>query len=121
MSHDNWYDDNGEEAGRLVPLYVLVNGRTTPRNTTLDLATQVIALPVDSLTLEPEYQDIINRSGDWISVAEIAAYLGRPLTVTKILVDVLLERRCLAVGSPAEARVSDRIMLQTLLDGLQRL
>ena len=121
MTDDLWYSDDGEEAARLVPLYVLVNGRTTPRNVGLDLATQVIALPADRFTLEPEYLQVLDRCGDWISIAEIAAYLDRPLTVTKILVDILLERRYLAIGHPAEQTIGDRLLLETLLEGLQRL
>lgn len=120
MTDDVWYGDD-DDAGRLVPLYVLVNGRTTPRNTGLDLATQVIALPADMFTLEPEYTRILERCGDWISIAEIAAYLDRPLTVTKVLVDILLERRYLAVGQPAQQTIGDRLLLETLLEGLQKL
>jgi hypothetical protein len=121
MTDDLWYHDDGQEAGRLVPLYVLVNGRTSPRTVGLDLATQVIALPADTFTLEPEYTRILDRCGDWISIAEIAAYLERPLTVTKILVDILLERRYLAIGQPAEQTIGDRFLLETLLAGLQKL
>jgi hypothetical protein len=119
MTDDGWFGDDGEEAGRLVPLYVLVNGRTTPRNTRLDLATQVIAASADIFALEPEFTRILDRCGDWISIAEIAAYLDQPLTVTKILVDTLLERRYLAVGQPAQRTVGDRQLLETLLVGLR--
>jgi hypothetical protein len=121
MTDDVWYGDDSEDAGRLVPLYVLVNGRTTPRNTGLDLATQVIALPADTFTLEPEYTRILDRCGDWISIAEIAAYSDRPLTVTKVLVDILLDHRYLAVGQPAQQTIGDRLLLEALLEGLQRL
>lgn len=121
MTDDIWYADEGGKFGRLVPLYVLVNGRTTPSNTSLDLATQVIATSIATVALEPEYQEIIHRCSDWMSVAEIAAYVDRPLTVTKVLIDVLLERGLLTVGSPAEKMIADRLLLETLLDGLQKL
>lgn len=121
MSDETWYGDDGEPGGRLVPLYMLVNGRTSPRNTQLNLATQVVALPVDISALEPEYQEILGKCQSWISVAEIAAYLDKQLTVVKLLVDVLLERGFLAIGSPAEKTVADYRMLETILDHLQRL
>ena len=120
MTYGAWNGDD-DEAGRLVPLYVLVGGRTTPRNTSLDLATQVIAYPSDPDTLEPEYRQIVLSCADWVSIAEVAAYLDRPLTVIKILVDVLLEQGLLAVGAPAQQTVVNRGLLETLLDGLQRL
>ena len=121
MTHDPWYGDDVGDDGRFVPLYVLVNGRTSPRNTSLDLATQVIALPADTRTLEPEYAAIVDRCGVWMSIAEIAAYLKYPLTLTKILVDVLLERGFLAVGSPVEETIPDLGLLETILTGLEQL
>ena len=83
MAHGSWWGDE-DELGKLVPLYVLVGGRTTPRNTSLDLATQVIAYPSDPAELEPHYRRIVLSCGDWISIAEVAAYVDRPLAVVKV-------------------------------------
>ncbi|MFG1953672.1 DUF742 domain-containing protein [Micromonospora sp. NPDC048830] len=121
MTYDVWDGDDEAEAGRLVPLYILVNGRTSPRNSNLDLATQVIALPVDTTRLEMEYREIVNRCTNWISIAEIGAYLHRPLTITKVMVDVLVEQGFLDIGSPAQQKIADRRLLETVLAGLQRL
>jgi hypothetical protein len=121
MTRDRWYGDDDGEAGRFVPLYVLVNGRTSPRNTSLDLATQVIARSADTRTLDPEYEAVVSRCWDWISIAELAAHLYYPLAVTKILVDVLLERNFLAVGAPAEDTIADRDLLETILARLEKL
>ncbi|MBN1174793.1 MAG: DUF742 domain-containing protein [Micromonosporaceae bacterium] len=115
-----WCGDD-EEDRRLVPLYVLVNGRTHPRNTSLDLATQVIALPADTTALDPEYRAIINRCETWMSIAEISAKLDLPLAIIKVLVDVLLERGYLALGAPAQKTVADRWLLETILASLQKL
>jgi Protein of unknown function (DUF742) len=121
MTRDPRYDDDVGEAGRFVPLYVLVNGRTSPRNTSLDLATQVIALPADTRALEPEYEAIVKRCCVWMSIAEIAAHLNYPLTLAKILVDVLLECGFLALGSPVEETPPDLELLETILVGLENL
>ncbi|MET7424318.1 DUF742 domain-containing protein [Dactylosporangium sp. NPDC005555] len=121
MAYDEWDGDDETEAGRLVPLYMLVKGRTSPRNVNLDLATQVIAMPVDTRRLEPEYAQIINRCANWMSIAEIGAYLHLPLTITKIMVDVLLEQRYLGIGAPAQRKIADVEVLQTVLAGLDRL
>jgi uncharacterized protein DUF742 len=120
VTYGTWSGDE-DELGKLVPLYVLVGGRTAPRNTRLDLATQIIAYPSDTAALEPQYRQIVLSCGDWISIAEVSAGLGRPLTVVKILVDVLLEQGLLAIGAPAQQTVVSRGLLETLLDGLQRL
>lgn len=121
MAYDMWDGDDEAEAGRLVPLYILVNGQTSPRNTGLDLATQIIALAVDVTRLEPEYQVIFSRCANWISIAELAAYLHLPLAIIKVMVDVLLEQGYLGIGSPAQRKIVDRRLLETVLAGLERL
>ncbi|MEU1752390.1 DUF742 domain-containing protein [Micromonospora matsumotoense] len=121
MTYDVWDGDDEAEAGRLVPLYILVNGRTSPRNTSLDLATQVVALPADQSRLELEYREILHQCNGWISIAEIGAYLHRPLTITKVMVDVLHEQGFLDIGSPAQEKIADRWLLETVLAGLQRI
>ncbi|MFC7530967.1 DUF742 domain-containing protein [Actinoplanes sp. GCM10030250] len=118
---DDWDGDDETAAGRFVPLYILVNGRTTPRDSNLDLATQVIALPADASRLEPEYLQILNRCGNWISIAEIGAYLHIPLAIVKVMVDVLLEQGYLDSGSPAQQKVIDPGLLDAVLAGLERL
>jgi hypothetical protein len=115
----------GDEAtaGRFVPLYVLVNGRTSGQdsNSNLDLATQVIARPADRRRLESEYLNLLDRCGTWISVAEIGAYLHLPLTVTKVMVRALLEQGYLGVGAPAQQVIIDLRLLGSVLAGLERL
>ncbi|AVT31688.1 MULTISPECIES: DUF742 domain-containing protein [unclassified Plantactinospora] len=120
MAYDVWDGDDAAQAG-LVPLYILVKGRTSPRNSNLDLATQVIALPVDPGRLELEYREIVDRCTRWVSIAEIGAYLHRPLTITKVMVDVLIEQGYLRVGAPAQQKIADRRLLETVLAGLERL
>ncbi|MCO8275222.1 DUF742 domain-containing protein [Actinoplanes sp. TRM 88003] len=121
MSFETWDGDDESAAGRFVPLYVLVNGRTAPRDSTLDLATQVVALSVDTRRLEPEYLEIVRQCAGWISVAEIGAYLKLPLAIAKVMVDVLVEQGYLAVGTPAQQRIFDKSLLDQVIAGLERL
>jgi hypothetical protein len=81
----------------------------------------VAALPVDTRRLEPEYVQIVHRCATWISVAEIGAYLHLPLTITKVMVDVLVEQGYLGVGAPAQEKIIDMHLLDTVLAGLERL
>jgi len=119
MTYDVW-DGDEAAAGRLVPLYILVNGRTSPRANNLDLATQVFALPVDTRRLEPEYVEIVKQCANWISIAEIGAYMHMPLTITKVMVDVLLEQGYLGIGSPAQQKIADLQLMETVLASLQQ-
>ncbi|WP_229074707.1 DUF742 domain-containing protein [Actinoplanes sp. DH11] len=121
MTGEAWDGDDETAAGRFVPLYILVNGRTSPRDSKLDLATQVVAVPVDTSRLEPEYLQILGRCETWISIAELGAYLHIPLTIVKVMVDVLLEQGYLDSGSPAQDRVVDMRLLNAVLTGLERL
>ncbi|GAA4263339.1 hypothetical protein GCM10022255_107000 [Dactylosporangium darangshiense] len=114
-----WDGDEGA-AAELVPLYVLLNGRTSPRNINLDLATSVIARPADIKRLEPEYQEIVSICGVWISIAEISAYLRLPLAITKVMVEVLLDQQYLDIGAPAEHKIA-LPLLEAVLAGLERL
>ena len=117
MAYEMWDEDE-----KLVPLYVLVNGRTTPRNTDLDLATQVIAMPgISGTRLEPVYREVVDLCATWISIAEIGAHLHRPLTITKVMVDVLLEQQKHDNGIPAQHMGADRDLLEAVLAGLERL
>jgi hypothetical protein len=118
---DDLWDGGDETEAELVPLYVLVNGRTSPRNTDLDLATQVIALPGARARLEPVYRAVVDLCADWISIAEIGAHLHRPLTLTKVMVDVLVEQGVLGLGTPAQDTGDDRDLLLAVLAGLERL
>ncbi len=119
MASDVW-DGDEATAGRLVPWYILVNGRTTPRASDLDLATQVFALPVDTRRLEPEFLEIVRQCANWMSIAEIGAYLHLPLTVVKVMVDVLLEQGYLGIGTPAQEKIVDMQLMEMVLAGLQR-
>jgi hypothetical protein len=119
MAYDAW-DGDEAAAGRLVPWYILVNGRTAPRASDLDLATQVFALPVDTRRLEPEFLEIVRQCANWMSIAEIGAYLHLPLTIAKVMVDVLLEQGYLGIGTPAQEKIVDIRLMEMVLAGLQR-
>ena len=114
--------DSWDDAESLVPLYVQVKGRTTPRpQSRLDIGTQVLAMPMDPGRLEPEARRLIELCYQWQSIAEISARLHRTLTSTKVLVDVLLEEGYLSVGAGAERPTEQRETLQRVLDGLLNL
>ena len=114
--------DPWDDAESLVPLYVQVKGRALPRpQSNLDISTQVLAMPMDPSRLESEARQLYDLCHRWQSVAEISAHLRRPLTSTKVLVDVLLEEGYLSVGADAERPMEQRETLRRVLDGLLNL
>ena len=114
--------DSWDDVESLVPLYVQVKGRATPRpQSNLDIGTQVRAMPMDPSRLEPEARRVFDLCLQWQSVAEISAHLGRNLTSTKVLVDVLLEEGYISVGPGPGQPTEQRETLQRVLDGLLKL
>lgn len=120
MTDDGWNADDEAASGRLVPLYVLVGGRTRPRDLRLDLATQIVAVRPGT-KLEREYADIVRLCANAMSIAEISAYLGVPLTIIRVMVDVLLEQGYLEAETAAEHANTDRDLLEMVLAGLEKI
>jgi hypothetical protein len=114
---DAWLDG---DSGRLVRPYAVTNGRTSP-TAKLDLMSMVVATGIGGGMLEPDHVEVLGFCQRPASVAEIAARLKLPAVVTKVLLSDLVD--CGAVRtarSAAAADASNRILLERLLDGLQR-
>jgi len=127
---ETWLDG---DAGRLVRPYAVSNGRTTASRQ-LDLLSMVVATGIaTSAGLEPDHVQILGLCLRPASVAEIAARVRLPAAVTKVLVSDLVD--CGAVRAAGPRSVTDggaagatsttsttstRVLLERLLDGLQR-
>jgi len=123
MKHgrDSWYDD---EAGPLVRPYTVTRGRTKSTRPDLNLITLVVTAVHGHAGMDPEYVDILRLCHYPLSIAEISAKLGLPLTVVKILVGDLIEQGYLnfsAPNSPLNTETPDMNILQAVLDGIRRL
>jgi hypothetical protein len=113
-----WLDD---EAGPLVRPYTVNAGRTRP-TVDLDLLSLVIATGQAPSTLDPEHVKALGLCHAPISVAEVSAHLRLPLIVTKVLLADLVDCDAMSTRAPRPASVStDRVLLEKLLDGLQRI
>jgi hypothetical protein len=120
---ETWLDG---DAGRLVRPYAVSNGRTTA-SLQLDLLSMVVATGNStSAGLEPDHLQILGLCLRPASVAEIAARVRLPAAVTKVLVSDLVECGAVRAGGPRSAAdtsttsTSTRVLLERLLDGLQR-
>jgi hypothetical protein len=116
---DVWLD--GDE-GRLVRPYAVANGRTAG-SLKLDLMSMVVATGVGSYgTLEPDHMQALGLCLRPVSVAEIAARLRLPAAVAKVLLSDLADCGAVRTAPPpwSASDTSNRVLLERLLDGLQR-
>jgi hypothetical protein len=115
---DTWLD--GDD-GRLVRPYAVANGRTAASRQ-LDLMSMVVATGVGAYnSLEPDHVQALGLCLRPVSVAEIAARLRLPAAVTKVLVSDLADCGAVRTAPPRPGSdTSNRVLLERLLDGLQR-
>jgi hypothetical protein len=113
-----WLDG---DSGRLVRPYAVTNGRTTT-SLRLDLLSMVVATGTGSYTLlEPDHMQALGLCLRPASVAEIAARLRLPAAVTKVLLADLVDCGAVRTAAPRSgSETSNRVLLERLLDGLQR-
>lgn len=115
---DAWLDG---DAGRLVRPYAVTNGRTSA-SLKLDLTSMVVATGTAAYsTLEPDHMQALTLCLRPASVAEVAARLRLPVAVTKVLLSDLADCGAVRTSVPQSASdTSNRVLLERLLDGLQR-
>ncbi|GAB6898052.1 DUF742 domain-containing protein [Kineosporia succinea] len=118
-SDGTWFDD---AAGPLVRPYAMTGGRTTSRQADLEIIALVVALgPVSraqALALDDECLQILELVQQPASVAEISAGLRLPLSVTKILLGDLIDKKLVAFRS---AVTPDIHVLQAVINGIRKL
>ncbi|WP_155074166.1 DUF742 domain-containing protein [Streptomyces taklimakanensis] len=119
--------DDGEDP--LVRPYTITRGRTAPRRDDLTLITVVTTVEPDEARpagrrLEPEHRAILELCREPAAVAEIAAELDLPVSVTKILIGDLAALGRVATRPPPAAERGGGMnveILRAVRDGLQRL
>ncbi|MEV6653544.1 DUF742 domain-containing protein [Streptomyces sp. NPDC051219] len=116
-SGQGWEDSSPER------LYIITGGRSGSSSPTrLDLVTLVVARSGPKPGMQPEQAAIIGMCEAPISVAEISAYTGLPVSVVTVLLsDLLAEKLVLARAPVPPARLPDRALIEAVIDGLQKL
>ncbi|WP_459717141.1 DUF742 domain-containing protein [Actinophytocola sp. KF-1] len=101
----------------------MTNGRTQP-STPLDLMSLVRATGrgmVGKSRLGVEHSKALELCESPTSVAEIAALLQRPVTVTKVVLSDLIELGAvIAKFAPRDTYANDPAILEAVIDGLRR-
>jgi hypothetical protein len=119
---DRWTE---EEAGPVSRPYMVTGGRTRPRGTRhFDLVDMVVRGPraADPASFSPERGRILDLCRAPVSVAEVAAIIGLPLGVVRVLLDDLLYENLIEIMAAApRGVVTDPRLLRKVLEGLHAL
>lgn len=119
---DRWMD---WDAGPVARPYTVTGGRTRPRGERYFDLVDVVARtgkPAESRTLSPEHVQILNLCRRQVTVADLASAMGHPLGVVRVLLGDLVAERLVEVRTRApRGRITDRGLLQQVLNGLQAL
>jgi hypothetical protein len=113
------------DAGPVVRPYAVTRGSQQASHDRFDLLTFITANPTVNLAsgrLLPEHRAILARSGEPISVAELASHLNLPLGVVRLLLGDLLDGGLISArDSTAGASQPDGHLLKAVINGLRAL
>ena len=118
MTEERWLD---EEAGPIVPAYLLTRGRTVPASEAIDL--MGIIITAGGLTpprgLDPEHLIILQKCTTPTRLVDVAAELNLPIGVVRVLVGDLHAQKLVQVEMPPPA--PDAKVLLEVISGLKAL
>jgi len=119
---DRW---NDWDAGPVSRPYTVTGGRTRLSGTwRFDLVDTVrsTAAPDDGTYRSPERGHILEQCRTPVTVAELAAAIGLPLGVVRVVLDDLLQENLIEVAAAApRGHVTDLRLLRQVRDALQSL
>ncbi|MES9542087.1 MULTISPECIES: DUF742 domain-containing protein [unclassified Actinomadura] len=121
---ERWLD---REAGPLVRPYALTRGRTRPEGAGFALIAVVAATgvpPGDRLRYSPDHARVLRGCARPVAVVDLAADLGLPLGVVRVLLGDLRDEGLVAVvdeAHPAAGRRPPSGVLREVLNGLRAL
>jgi hypothetical protein len=126
VSHRDLTPETDDDGPSLVRPYALVGGRTsTPATAALPMEAIVVTeAGVDLGALVLERRAIAQLCRRPHSIAEVAALLGLPVGVTRVLVGDLDDDGAVHVNLPLDPQVDgtvDRVLLERVLAGLEAL
>src|ERR1700729_1988574 len=120
-SDDGWID---EDAGPVARHYTVTGGRTRPLGDRqfdlIDIVWATGAAPRRGFFPGPEHQRLLELCQRPTVVAELAAAIGLPLGLVRVLLGDLLYEDLIGASRQAN-RVTDRRLLQKVLDSLKAL
>lgn len=110
------WDEGGPER-----LYVITGGRSDPSEQAgLDLVTLIVARAAPQVGMQPEHASILRVCNSPLSVAEISAYLGLPVSVITVLLADLLTDKRVEARAPSPS-LPDIELIEAVIHGLRNL
>ena len=127
MAGRRWLlDQPDEEPGSVARPYTVTRGRTRPRNDqeiefeTLVWATGPAARPPPAMSVH--WRQAAELCRQVVSLAEVAARMGLPIGVARVLICDMADAGLVRLQRPAHAgRGSEVALLERVLDGLRQL
>jgi hypothetical protein len=112
----------GWEDASLERLYVITGGRSgSSTSTPLRLVTLIVASSGPKPGMQPELVEILRMCRTPLSVAEISAYTGLPVSVVTVLLsDLVTENHVMARAPVPPAQLPDRALIEAVIDGLNK-
>lgn len=106
---------------RLIRPHVVTGGRAHPTRNTFDVVTLVTTARDQVAGLSPEKRRVMRLCQDGsLSVADLAARLELPISVTKVLLSDLIDSGHIATENPTPPPSRDELaLLQEVLNGLR--
>ncbi|CAM5459821.1 DUF742 domain-containing protein [Streptomyces fumanus] len=88
----------------------------------IDLVTLIVARADPPVSATPEQAALLRLCAAPLSVAELSAYLALPFSVVTVLLTGLLAHELVEARAPiVRQKVADRLLLEAVMHGLQRL
>jgi hypothetical protein len=114
---------DGADTGPFVRPYAITGGRTRSRHAfALEALVATTATGERAkLATSPEGRTICELCRSAKSIAEVAALVGVPFGVVRVLVGDLVDNGLVRVHGTADDNGPDRVILEKVLDGLRRL
>ncbi|EIE97718.1 DUF742 domain-containing protein [Saccharomonospora glauca] len=106
-------------------LYTITSGRSRADDTDLDLVTLIVSECEPEPGMQSEHAHILLLCSSPTAVVEVAAELGLPVSVVKILLTDLLATGAVTARHPSAPRAADQLpdpaFLEKVLVGLRNL
>ncbi len=119
---DRWLD---QEAGPFIRPYAVTKGRTMPATGLnfglIDVVVAAGGPPSPELRLGPEHRQVLARCQHPITVVDLASEVDLPVGVVRVLLSDLTEHGIVEVLTAPRGRVTNRRLLNAVLDGLESL
>ena len=120
---DSWL---GQEAGPFIRPYAVTRGRTAPaEGARIGLIDLVVAVPevppADDPGLGPGHREVLARCHRPVTVADLTAEANLPVGVVQVLLGDLIEHGLVRVLATPRGPVTNRQLLNAVLDGLKAL